>query len=239
MGRKPPNPGKRSPMTSKDGYKVPKLPPKPKGKPQGLAGATAKAGAACGAKKRAGGHCKMPPGWGTDHPGIGKCKLHGGNLPSHVKSAASEEHRKLLGVKREINPVDAIIECIQIRAGEVKWLGDRMAELDQKAWIEETMVGKQFHLYARERQAAMNDLVRYSQIAISLGLAERAIKLAETYGELLARYTKGILDEFWPHLDEAGRAAAPAIVRRHLIALDGGRRDAEAQAPKLIEAASS
>ena len=32
----------------------------------------------CGAKTRAGTPCKQPAGWGTDHPGQGRCKLHGG-----------------------------------------------------------------------------------------------------------------------------------------------------------------
>lgn len=32
----------------------------------------------CGAKTRAGTPCQQKAGWGTDHPGEGKCKLHGG-----------------------------------------------------------------------------------------------------------------------------------------------------------------
>lgn len=189
----------------------------------------------CGAKKRIGGHCNMVAGWGTPHPGIGKCKFHGGSVPSHVKAAAKAEYRLLLGTPMEINPLDAIIWCIKIRAGEVQWLTDRMHQLDEKYWVEDTMVGKQFHLYARERQHAMADLARYSQMAISLGIAERAVKLAETYGEMLANYTKHILEDLWPHLDEEGKAKAPMIVRQHLIALDGGRTDTVE--PLQIEAA--
>jgi hypothetical protein len=198
--------------------------------PKGTRAHTAKAGATCGAKKRGGGKCQLAPGWGTSHPGIGKCKLHGGSVPNHVRSAAKEEYRRLLGVKREIDPVQAIIECIQIRAGEVEWLSNRMAELDQKHWIEDTMVGKQFHLYARERQAAINDLARYSQMAISLNIAERAVKLAETYGEMIAQLIQGILGDL--ELNEEQRSKVPGVVRRHLIALDGGRAT-----PAQIEAA--
>lgn len=187
----------------------------------------------CAANKRTGGTCNKPAGWGTNHVGMGKCRFHGGMQPSHVKAAAKAEYRRLLGSPIEINPLDALLWCIKIRAGEVKWLSDRMMQLDEKHWIEDTMVGKQFHLYARERQHAMNDLARYSQMAISLGIAERAVKLAETYGELLAVYTKGIIDELWPFINEAGREIAPNVVRRHLIALDGGRT-----AVPEIEAAS-
>lgn len=32
----------------------------------------------CGAKTRAGTPCKRPAGWGTNHVGEGRCKLHGG-----------------------------------------------------------------------------------------------------------------------------------------------------------------
>lgn len=32
----------------------------------------------CGAKTRAGTPCKQVAGWGTDHVGAGRCKLHGG-----------------------------------------------------------------------------------------------------------------------------------------------------------------
>ncbi len=35
----------------------------------------------CGAKTRAGTPCKQPHGWGTDHLGEGRCKLHGGATP--------------------------------------------------------------------------------------------------------------------------------------------------------------
>lgn len=187
----------------------------------------AKAVGYCGANKRTGGKCKLPAGYRTSHFGIGKCVHHGGGTVNHVKSAASEEYRMLLGNPIEINPLDAILRCISIRNGEITWLTEKMTKLEPNAWEEDTIMGKQFHLYARERTAAMSDLVRYSQIAVNLGIAERAIRLAETYGELLANYTKGVLDDLWPHLDAEGRAKAPALVRARLIALDGGMRPEE------------
>ncbi|MFW5987868.1 MAG: hypothetical protein ACOCQA_00345 [bacterium] len=36
----------------------------------------------CGAKTKGSGEpCQKPAGWGTDHVGVGKCKLHGGASP--------------------------------------------------------------------------------------------------------------------------------------------------------------
>lgn len=41
----------------------------------------------CGArtKQREGGTCVLGAGWGTDHPGAGNCKLHGGATPNGRK----------------------------------------------------------------------------------------------------------------------------------------------------------
>jgi hypothetical protein len=39
----------------------------------------------CGAKTRSGTPCQLPAGWGTDHPGEGRCKLHGGCSPGPPK----------------------------------------------------------------------------------------------------------------------------------------------------------
>jgi hypothetical protein len=209
---------------SEGGQKNIKWPKKPKPKPRGARGQANKIGVMCGAKKKNGGKCTLAAGWGTNHPGIGSCKLHGGSVPNHIKSAIKEEYRILFGSPMEINPLEALIWCIKVRAGEVKWLSDRMAELDEKHWIEDTIVGKQFHLYARERQKAMNDLARFSQQAISLGIAERAVKMAETYADLLARLIQGILGDL--DLTPEQRAKAPGIVRKHLIAIDGGAAEA-------------
>jgi hypothetical protein len=47
----------------------------------------------CGAKKKRGGLCGRPAGWGTDHPGTGKCKLHGGRSTGpkdKAKASASQ-----------------------------------------------------------------------------------------------------------------------------------------------------
>lgn len=39
----------------------------------------------CGAKTRARTPCQQPAGWGTEHPGTGRCKLHGGaSLRGHL-----------------------------------------------------------------------------------------------------------------------------------------------------------
>jgi hypothetical protein len=174
--------------------------------------------ALCGAKRRDGQLCRNYAGLGTEHLGIGKCKYHGGATIHSVKKAAGQELRSLLGRPLEISPYEALAMCIKIRAGEVVWLSEEMAKLDEKKWVEDTIVGKQFHLYARERAKAMQDLARYSHMAISLGIAERQVKLYEQYGETLARLIQGILGDL--NLSADQRVRAPQVVRKHLILID-------------------
>ena len=61
-----------------------------KRKPGGTKGARRKVGVTCGAKKVSGGKCTMAAGWGTNHYGYGKCKLHGGSTPTHSRLDVSE-----------------------------------------------------------------------------------------------------------------------------------------------------
>src|SRR5580765_154386 len=183
----------------------------------------------CGAKTRSGnGKCKMAAGWGTNHPGEGACKLHGGSVPSHGVKIAKRHARSaaiMMGAPLEINPLDAIIWCIQIKAGEVQWLSEKMENLQEKEWIEDSLAGRRFHLFARQRDEATKSLVEFSKIAITLGLAERAVKLAEQYGAMLAALIKGILGDL--QLTPEQQERAPSIIRKHLILVQGGLKQNE------------
>jgi hypothetical protein len=79
-------------------------------------------GVNCGAKTRSGGRCAHPAGWSTDHPGQGKCKLHGGasrvkhGLYSKIKRASLRAHLEQiendqigLDLTREVNLLRALI----------------------------------------------------------------------------------------------------------------------------------
>lgn len=45
----------------------------------------------CNARKSSSdGYCQHAAGWGTDHPGHGRCKYHGGNSPSGEKAVLKD-----------------------------------------------------------------------------------------------------------------------------------------------------
>jgi hypothetical protein len=186
----------------------------------------------CNAKKKDGNRCQHAAGHGTDHPGLGRCKYHGGSLPNGHKAAVVERAR-LMGAPIDMNPVEAIIWSIRITAGEVKWLSEKIAELDEKDWHEDTIIGRQMHLYVRERRDRVGLLYKMGNDAIKLGLAERAIKMAEMYGVALSRFIMGVLEDLQLTPEQAQRA--PQVVRKHLIALEGNKPMGDELAQMTIE----
>jgi hypothetical protein len=91
----------------------------------------------CGGEKRqGGGPCTQPAGWGTPHPGTGRCKLHAGNTASHVKAAQEEQARAAVvtyGLPRDISPTEAILEEVRWTAGHVAWLRGIVQAIDPLA----------------------------------------------------------------------------------------------------------
>lgn len=174
----------------------------------------------CGASKGANkGVCAHPAGWGTSHKGIGKCRYHGGTSKTHIAHAAKETAR-LMGAPVEINALDSLIWCIKLTAGEVEFCTQQLEILDKEEWLEHTIIGKQLHVWAKERQKAVDRLAKFSKDALALGIAERAVRLAEQYGSSIAKYTKGLLEDLELTPDQAKQA--PLIVRKHLALLEGG-----------------
>lgn len=188
----------------------------------------------CGARKRSsGGTCGQAAGWGTDHPGHGSCKLHGGTTQSHVTAARTEQARIAVatyGLPRDIDPAAALLEEVHRTAGHVAWLAAKIRELDDEdlTWgvIQETdkvatlIPGTDtksaarpsvwLELYHRERR----HLVRVSKAALDAGISERLVRLAEQQGAMLVdvirRSADGLLDEVTALLDDD----AAARVRR-------------------------
>lgn len=170
--------------------------------------------AECGATKRNGEPCKLPAGHGTPSK-FGRCKLHGGATPSHVKHARKLEASaavQTFGLPREVDPEVALLEEIHRTAGHVAWLGQKVASLD-----EDEVASTVWHeIYAQER----GHLARVAKGAIDAGLAERRVRIAEAQGQMFANALTGILRDL--QLSPLQQEMAGIVVRRHLMALASG-----------------
>lgn len=180
------------------------------------------------------GRCSKPAGWGTDHPGEGQCKYHGGGTAVGNRIAATASLETLIGYKVNVSPLDALLLCVRIAAAEVVLFTAKLDEIDEnelktrprseqldKAGRVHDLKGPEtLNLWMKERQKAMDRLTRYSKMALDAGVEERLVSLAERAGSQMAGLLKAILNEL--DLDDVQKERAPGIVRKHLLVLEGG-----------------
>lgn len=171
----------------------------------------------CNSLKRDGkARCTQPAGQGTDHPGFGACQYHGGNSPSLVRHAA-KQHVRLLAQELEMEPDEAIAWSVRMSAGVVSWLQNQIEHVDESNPEEMALLPELIKSYGEERDR----MARISKLAIDAGIAEREMQLQEQEVAILAQAIRNILADL--NLNAEQRALAPAIARKHLLALPPAR----------------
>jgi len=84
----------------------------------------------CGASTRNGEPCSLPAGWGTDHIGEGRCKLHGGATPRGEDSPhfehglfsdyLSDEDRQTVDALEDFEDAEKLDELINWRLARLR-----------------------------------------------------------------------------------------------------------------------
>lgn len=161
------------------------------------------------------------------------CGYHGGKAP-HVQAAAErrgaeELARKAMetyGKKVDVDPITALLDEVCWTAGHVAWLRERVREIEQDAlvWGKTSEVDKQaaefpgtdtteaaepniwLVLYQRERA----HLVNVCKAAISAGIEERRVKLAERQGDMMVGVLQKIFGDL--NLTPEQQALLPTVV---------------------------
>lgn len=190
-------------------------------------------GALCGARKKDGtGRCQHPAGWGTLHPGTGKCKRHGGSVPSHQVANAVPSLALLVGYDVDVSPMEALVMCVRIKAAEVAYYSAQIAAMDPKAvltrpreealdkdgYVHDLKKQKQVNIWVRLRDQAMDRLAKYAKMALDAGVDERMIRVAEGVGAQLAAALGTVLDGLG--LSKEQQAKAPDLIRSSLLQLE-------------------
>lgn len=174
----------------------------------------------CGAKRSGTTEtCKNQAGYRTPHHGRGPCYKHFGCTPAIVAKYITEEAMENVvkagyrGSEVEIGPHEALLEEVRRTAGKVRYLNDQL-DFDTPP-DEQTLV-----VYERDLKWERSHLVTVCGVAARAGVEERAINLAETWGQELAAILGRIFQEL--QLSAEQKAEAPAIVARHLKLLESG-----------------
>ncbi len=207
---------------------------------------TRPAGWYCGAKKKKGGTCGLRAGFGTKHVGVGKCSRHGGSSPQaelRGQLVIARGEAMVMGVPLPIEPGEAILQCIAIAAGEVRYADEQIAKLkladavgpivktherplslgkegeDPETLVTETRhEAPALHIWIVTKHEAMDRLVQYSVAALKAGVEERRVRIAENVGMALAEAIRGVLRD----LGVEGDKRAPGVIRKHLELMAGG-----------------
>lgn len=205
----------------------------------------------CAATTRAGTPCKRDRGAGTDHPGFGHCANHGGNTESGAKAAA-REIETWLGAELDMEPHDALLLTVRRAARWEAVCAREVARLDPDhvivrfektkreysprirfdeaadEWTTEgtviestveTSTVAELHIWVREHLKALDQLSRLAKTALDAGVDERRVRQLEESAGDLATW----LGPFLTELGVMGDQRTPAIVRKHLMLLEGGQ----------------
>ena len=154
----------------------------------------------CGARTRnfPYGPCLQPKGFGTDHPGIGACRFHGGLLPNHRVHAERVKiengARTLLG-REDLTPIDNPLLELQKLAAEVvrfkEILGDKVEELG--SWTQESiMESEEIRAIIGAYERALDRTMAVLAGIVRLNIEERLAKISAAQTQILVEIVEEV-----------------------------------------------
>jgi hypothetical protein len=169
---------------------------------------------------RVGKPCLQFKGWGTDHPGIGRCRVHGGNSTSHETAAAKEKAARAiakLGLPAGSgSPLQLLEKAVRYADG---YLEASAAVLIEK--VAEHQAEKATDLVVEAARGLLVEAIRTAgrvgKEAADAHIAERRASIDEMIVGLLERVLLAGLDEIGVGGDK--REAAVARMHRELVAV--------------------
>lgn len=175
----------------------------------------------CGAKGRTGNPCRRPAGWGTDHVGVGCCKLHGGSMRNQrVHAALIIEEREARTMLERLghpdplgNPVD---ELLAIAAESRSWqtiLRERVSEL-ARLTTEDILAVEREKALVLLYERALDRTSRILESLVKLNLDARRLALDELQTELVFRAFQSMLATIPEQYQETARQSLIVALRK-------------------------
>lgn len=171
----------------------------------------------CGARgKRTGLPCRLVRGDRTDHPGAGRCWLHGGRTPNGRRFAAREAAANVLRELRidvDVDPISSLYEAVRVAAWREIGLR-QMLEGRAVLYGPDHLGDLREDIVAQMHREALDARARIAKMAVDAGLDERMVRLAERQADILVQLVEVVLEAAGA-ADEArerGRSAASAFL---------------------------
>jgi hypothetical protein len=175
--------------------------------------------------------------------GASVCSMHGGKAPrvryaaqQRVAAAAAVRAVATFGLPRTVDPHVALLEEIARTAGHVDWLGEVVAGLEREKvtfGVTQHVVGRgpdgpinqvtqsaQINVWVELYQKERTHLVAVCKAAISAGVEERQVALAEEQGAMVVAVLRAVFADAELGLTVEQHRAAQIVAARHLRAVD-------------------
>ncbi len=152
--------------------------------------------------------CRNPAGKWTDHEGVGQCKIHDDPILTSTDlvvgmqalRAEAVEYTRSIASEKAINPVEAMLWAVRLSAGAVQFWFDTLGSLPEGTPTDLALAIEE--AYGKERDR----LYRTSQAAITIGLAERQIRIGERQGDLMMLILEETFEQYGVPLDRIDEA---------------------------------
>lgn len=185
--------------------------------------------------KQTGKRCKRLPATGLD-----KCAIHCGLSKAERDEVArrflaGQEMIKAVqtyGLPRDIDPTDALLEEVHVTAGHVAWLREQVQALEPQALVwglreqsdkgatefpgTDTTHAAMVNMWLEQYRWERRHLLDLTKTAISLGIEERRVRLAEAQGSLLNEVMRRVFGrlDLTPEQSSLLRVVVPEELRR-------------------------
>lgn len=186
-------------------------------------------GGRCGATtKQTGAPCTQPAGWGTSHPGIGRCKLHGGSTPSHevaAKEAQARADAMRLGIPVPTTGTAALQDALARAYGDVLAMAAKVQLLPDEELTQVDGQGK-FQRPSVWVELYQQSLQHYAVVAdrcVARGIEAAAVSVVQAHGEQVISLLRRVLGRLGHDLSEP---TVVEVVTAELQALDVGGGEA-------------
>lgn len=172
--------------------------------------------------------CDKPAGLGTSHPGVGRCRSHGGeNQEGRMEASWAVAH----AFARELDctPWEALLKAVRIAAGRVAFCEAKLATAFDDRQLEPPSEdngvagrtgegGQNLHYWVKQAELWHDKLARVGKLAIDAGVAERLVRQLELEAELMLRAANMTLDEL--ELGDDVRQRLLSGLARNMLALE-------------------